>query len=98
MENALSSAEDYLDLTAFSRLGLIDQLSSEYGSGYKIEDATWAVDQLRVDWNEQAVKSAKDYLDLTSFSRQGLIDQLSSPYGGQFTLEQATYAVNKIGL
>ena len=98
MENALSSAQDYLELTAFSRQGLIDQLSSEYGSGYDIADATWAVDYLHVDWNEQAVKSARDYLDLTSFSRQGLIDQLSSPYGAQFTLEQAIYAVNKIGL
>jgi len=98
MENALSSAQDYLDYTAFSRLGLIDQLSSEYGEGYQLADATWAVDQLRVDWNEQAVKSARQHLDYSSFSRQGLIDQLSSAYGEQFTLAQATYAVNKIGL
>ena len=46
MENALGSAEDYLDYTAFSRLGLIDQLSSEYGEGFDLADATWAVDQL----------------------------------------------------
>jgi hypothetical protein len=98
MENALESAEDYLDYTAFSRLGLIDQLSSEYGEGFDLADATWAVDQLRVDWNEQAVKSGRQYLDFSSFSRQGLIDQLSSQYGEQFTVAQATYAVNKIGL
>lgn len=98
MENALSSARDYLDFSAFSRQGLIDQLSSEYGSGYKVEDATWAVDQLRVNWKEQAVQSAKDYLEFQAFSRQGLIDQLSSSYGSQYTLEEATYAVNKIGL
>ena len=59
MENALGSAQDYLDYTAFSRLGLIDQLSSEYGEGFDLADATWAVDQLRVDWNEQAVKSGR---------------------------------------
>jgi hypothetical protein len=98
MENALESAQSYLDYSAFSRLGLIDQLSSEYGEGYKLADATWAVDQLRVNWNEQAFKSAKSYLDYSSFSRQGLIDQLSSAYGEQFTLAQATYAANKIGL
>ena len=63
MENALGSAEDYLDYTAFSRLGLIDQLSSEYGEGFDLADATWAVDQLGVDWNEQAVKSGRQYLD-----------------------------------
>ena len=98
MQNALSSAQDYLQYTAFSRQGLIDQLSSKYGAGFHVDDATWAVDQLKVDWKQQAVRSAKDYLDYTSFSRQGLIDQLSSPYGAQFTLEEATYAVNKIGL
>ncbi len=98
MENALSSAEDYLDFSAFSRLGLIDQLSSEYGSGFRLDDATWAVDQLNVDWRQQAVRAAKEYLDFSSFSRQGLIDQLSSPYGSQFTVEEATYAVNTIGL
>jgi hypothetical protein len=98
MENALSSAENYLSFTAFSRLGLIDQLSSDYGDGYAVADATWAVDQLHADWNKQAVKAAKNYLSFTSFSRQGLIDQLSSSYGDQYTLAQATYAVNKIGL
>lgn len=98
MENALESAQDYLDYSAFSRQGLIDQLSSEYGEGFEVADATWAVSQLEVDWKEQAVRSAKEYLDYSSFSRQGLIEQLSSQYGEKFTLEEATYAVNKIGL
>jgi len=98
MENARSAAKDYLSFSPFSRQGLIDQLSSSYGSGFKVEDATWAVDQLTVDWKEQAVRAAKDYLDFSPFSRQGLIDQLSSAYGSQFTVEEATYAVNKIGL
>lgn len=98
MENALESAQDYLDLSPFSRQGLIDQLSSQYGAGFRTEDATWAVSQLSADWKKQAVRAAKDYLALTSFSRQGLIEQLSSSYGAQFTMEEATYAVNKIGL
>ncbi|MDP3894336.1 Ltp family lipoprotein, partial [Nocardioides sp.] len=93
-----SAAEDYLDYSAFSRQGLIDQLSSEYGSGFRVEDAAWAVGQLKVDWREQAVRAAKEYLDYSPFSRQGLIEQLSSPYGSQFTVAEATYAVNKIGL
>jgi hypothetical protein len=98
MQNALSAARDYLDFSAFSRQGLIDQLSSNYGSGFKVEDATWAVDQLNTDWKEQAVRAAKEYLDFSPFSRQGLIDQLSSAFGSKFTVEEATYAVNKIGL
>lgn len=97
-QNALRSAEDYLSFTAFSKQGLIDQLSSEYGAGFPKKDAEWAVAQLKVSWKDQAVKSAKDYLEFSAFSRQGLIDQLSSEYGGQFTYSQAVHAANKVGL
>ncbi|WP_460725357.1 Ltp family lipoprotein [Nocardia heshunensis] len=86
--NAIQSARQYLDLTAFSRSGLIHQL--EYDD-FSTADATFAVDSLNVDWNEQAAKSAKQYLELTSFSRSGLIDQLV--YDG-FTRAQAEYGVN----
>lgn len=96
--NALRSAEDYLSFKGFSKAGLIDQLSSEYGDGYAKADAKWAVDHLDVNWNEQAVRVARDYLDMKGFSRKGLIDQLSSAYGEQFTVKQATYAADKLGL
>lgn len=89
MENAIGAGESYLDYTAFSRSGLIEQLEYE---GYKTEDATFAVDYLKVDWNKQAVKSAKSYLDYTNFSREGLIEQLQ--YEG-YTHEQALYGANK---
>lgn len=88
----MRSAADYLDYTAFSRTGLIGQLEFE---GYSTADATWAVDRVEVDWNEQAAKSAADYLDYTSFSRQGLIDQLV--FEG-FTPKQAQYGVGQTGL
>jgi hypothetical protein len=91
-QNALESARDYLSFTSFSRSGLIDQLEYE---GYSTSDATWAVDGLNVDWNEQAAQTARDYLDFTSFSRSGLIGQLE--YDG-FTPEQAEYGVNQTGL
>ena len=91
-ENAIQTAKDYLDFTAFSRSGLIDQLEFE---GFTTAEATLAVDYLDVDWNEQAWLMAEDYLDFTSFSRSGLIDQLE--FEG-FTKEQATYGVDKAGL
>lgn len=91
-QNALRSAENYLSFTAFSRTGLIGQLEFE---GYPTEDATWAVDRVEVDWNEQAAKSAANYLDFTSFSRSGLIDQLI--FEG-FTPQEAEYGVNQTGL
>ena len=82
----------------FSRDGLIEQLSSEYGDGYSVEDATFAADNVGADWNEQAAKAAQNYLDLMPFSRDGLIEQLTSDYGDQYTLEQATYGVDQTGL
>ena len=73
-QNALRSAENYLSFMSFSRQGLIDQLSSEFGDQFPVDDATVAVDSLNVDWNEQAVGSAQNYLEMSGFSCQGLID------------------------
>jgi short-subunit dehydrogenase len=97
-KNALESAKQYLETQAFSRKGLIEQLSSKYGEGYSKADATWAVDHLKVNWNEQAYRAAKEYLDTMPFSRAGLIQQLESPEGGGFTHAQAVYGATKAGL
>lgn len=95
-ENAVEKAESYLDLTGFSRSGLIDQLEFE---GFTTEDATFAVEYLEstgaVDWNAEAVEKAESYMDLTAFSRSGLIEQLE--FEG-FTTEQANYAADQVGL
>jgi SOS response regulatory protein OraA/RecX len=87
--NALRSAQDYLAYTSFSRTGLIEQLEYE---NYSTEDATWAVDNLSVDWNQQAALKAEEYLGYTSFSRQGLVEQLM--YEG-FTPQQAEYGASQ---
>ncbi|WP_395160593.1 Ltp family lipoprotein [Ilumatobacter sp.] len=89
--NAIGSAKSYLDFSAFSKSGLIDQLIYE---GYSKTDAAFAVSNITVDWNEQAAKSAQSYLDFSSFSRQGLIDQLL--YEG-FTTGQAASGVAAVG-
>ncbi|WP_405474329.1 Ltp family lipoprotein [Paenarthrobacter ilicis] len=91
-KNALRKANDYLDFSAFSLTGLIKQLEFEK---YSSEDATWAAERVKVDWNEQAAKKAKSYLDFSSFSHSGLVDQLL--FEG-FTPEQAEYGVSKTGL
>jgi hypothetical protein len=93
---AIGSAESYLSFTAFSRKGLIRQLSSDAGEGFSVADATFAVDHVKVDWDEQAAKKAREYLSLQHFSRKGLIHQLES--GEQFTHAQAVYGVTKAGL
>lgn len=96
-KNAARSAQSYLNMTGFSRQGLIDQLSSAYGDGYAVPDATIAVDSLNVDWNAQAVRSAKSYLSMSPFSCNGLIAQLDSAYGDKYTVAQATYGAKQAG-
>lgn len=100
-QNAIDSALSYLDFSAFSRAGLFEQLTSEYGEGYEPADAEFALAYLEqnalVDWNAEAVESAESYLEFTSFSRQGLYDQLTSEYGSGFTPAQAEHALAAVG-
>lgn len=91
-KNALSMAHDYLNYSAFSYKGLIEQLEYEK---FSHSDAVYAADNCGADWKEQAAKMAKQYLDYSPFSRGGLIDQLV--YEG-FTREQAEYGTTKAGL
>jgi uncharacterized protein YxeA len=86
---AAESARNYLDMSGFSRKGLIKQLVFE---GYSDQDAERAVDSLSADWNAQAARSAASYLELQSFSRSGLRKQLE--YEG-YTRKQAQYGVRK---
>lgn len=90
-QNALKSAKEYLDISAFSYSELVSQLEYEQ---YTHEEAVYAVDNCGADWNEQAARSAKEYLDIMSFSREGLIEQLE--FDG-FTNEQAVYGVEQNG-
>ena len=91
-ENARESAESYLDMSSFSRDGLIKQLKFE---GYSVKDATYGVEAQHADWNKQAAAAAQSYLDMSSFSRDGLIQQLM--FDG-YTRPQAEYGVKKVGL
>ena len=91
MTNALKSAKNYLQISAWSYSGLIEQLEYE---GYTTDEATYAADKCGADWNEQAAKSAKQYIEIATFSRASLIEQLE--YVG-FTEDQAVYGVDSVG-
>lgn len=86
--NALSKAKQYLDFSAFSYEGLIEQLEYEK---FSHEDAAYAADNCGADWNEQALDKAKSYLDFSAFSYKGLIEQLKYE---KYTDEQAIYAAD----
>lgn len=88
---ALEKAYDYLEYTAFSYTGLIEQLEFE---GFSNSEATYAADNCEADWNEQAALKAQQYLEYSSFSRSGLIEQLE--FEG-FTHSQAEYGVTQNG-
>ncbi|GAA4162721.1 TM2 domain-containing protein [Gryllotalpicola daejeonensis] len=99
-DQALIAAQNYLaDGQGFSRAGLIEQLSSAYGNGFSLADATWAADHAGADWNAQAAESAKNYIASgMGFSHNSLIEQLTSSYGAGFTQAQAEYGVKQAGL
>lgn len=89
--NCIKKAKQYINYSAFSRIGLIKQLEYE---GYSNESAVYSVDSLSIDWNEQCAKKAKQYLEYSSFSRSGLYDQLE--YEG-FSDEQIQYGLSQVG-
>ena len=91
MKNALQKAKRYLNSSAFSREGLIDQLEFEK---YSTEEANYAVDNCGANWKEQAVKKAKRYLNSSAFSREGLIEQLEFE---KYSAEEAQYGVENCG-
>ena len=88
-ENALQAGQNYVDTLAFSKAGLIQQLSSSAGDGYSKADATFAANNVDADWNEEAVEAAQNYLDTMPMSQDALIQQLSSSAGDKFTPAQA---------
>ena len=95
-ENAVESAQSYVDMTGFSKKGLIQQLSSSAGEGFSKADAVFAANHVDVNWNDEAVESAQSYLDMSGFSKDALIEQLSSSAGEGFTPAQAQYAADKV--
>lgn len=95
-QNAYTKAQSYLDMMAFSRSGLAQQLQFE---GFPAEDAEFGIARIEteggVDWNAQAAAKAASYLEMMAFSRSSLVEQLQ--YEG-FTPEQAEYGVSTTGL
>ena len=89
--NAKRKAETYLGVMAFSKKGLIDQLKFD---GFPAAEATYGVENIVVDWDEQAAKKAESYMSLMAFSANGLIEQLM--FDG-FTDRQAAYGAYMVG-
>ncbi|MGH3225259.1 MAG: Ltp family lipoprotein [Streptosporangiaceae bacterium] len=96
-QQAVDAAQEYLSSgQGFSYEGLLQQLTSSYGSGFSKSDAEFAIGYLNPNWDQQAVEAAKGYLSSgEGFSQSSLLQQLTSSYGSGFTEAQAEYAVSK---
>ena len=79
-----------------SKQGIYDQLVSEYGEQFTAEEALYAIDNLKTDYNRNALKKAESYQKEMSMSIDIIRDQLTSEYGEQFTPEEAEYAVSNL--
>lgn len=91
--SALSQAGSYAKTMHMSKVGVFDQLTSEYGGQFTVEAAQYAVDNVEADWMANAAASGKSYQKMMSMSPAAIHDQLTSEYGGKFTVEEADYAV-----
>ena len=67
-------AESYIDTLHLSKAGLLDQITSGYGSQFEEANAKWTIDQLDLDRNEQAVLHGETYVETLNHSNAGPID------------------------
>ena len=95
-KTALKKAKIYSDNMNMSKVGIYEQLTSEYGEKYTAEAAQYAIDNLQVDWKENALKKAKTYQESMAMSPSAIYDQLVSEYGEKFTAEEAQYAIDNL--
>jgi beta-lactam-binding protein with PASTA domain len=95
-KNALKKAESYSNSMHMSKRGIYKQLTSEYGEGFTAEEAQYAIDNMKADWNANALAKAKSYQTSMSMSKSAIYNQLTSEYGEEFTAEEAQYAIDHL--
>lgn len=94
-KSALRQAKSYSEMLHMSKVGLYNQLTSEYGGQFTAEAAQYAIDNVDADWNANALEKAKVYEEM-ALSPSAIYDQLTSEYGENFTPEEAQYAVDNL--
>lgn len=93
---ALKQAEFYSEYLHSSKKDIYHQLTSEYGNKFSEDDAQYAIDHLKADYNKNALESAKTYAKSLNMSTREIYDQLVSEYGGRFTPSEAQYAIDHL--
>ena len=94
--SALNLAESYSTNLHMSKIGIYEQLISEYGENISPAAAQYAIDNMHSNWSNNALESAKSYQSNLGMSPEEIRDQLTSEYGEQFDQSEADYAVNNL--
>mgnify|MGYP000852138027 FL=1 len=92
--NALKKAESYSGMMNMSKKAIYNQLTSHI-EGFTKEEAQYAVDNIKANWNENALGKAKSYSGMMSMSKKAIYNQLTSQVEG-FTKEEAQYAIDHL--
>jgi len=91
-QQAKQAAEAAIASLPFSQSGLVEFLVYQ---GHSEEDATYAVEQLKEDWDAQADKAAAEYVATQRYTHNRLQEQLE--YAG-FRPSEAAHGVRSVGL
>lgn len=94
--SALIKGQGYADRMYMSKKAIYNQLTSDYGEKFSPEAATYAINNIKANWNKNALQKAKDYQEEQNMSPDAIYDQLTSDSGEQFTPEEANYAVQHL--
>jgi len=95
-KSALNKATTYANTMQMSKLGVYDQLVSEYGEKFLAAAAQYAIDNMEADWNANALSKARTYQNTMNMSPASIHDQLISEYGEKFTQAEADYAIQHL--
>lgn len=95
-KSALRKATSYANTMNMSKIGVYNQLTSEYGEKFSQEAGQYAIDNVKTDWKANALAKAKTYQESMAMSPASIRDQLVSEYGENFTAEEADYAIQHL--
>uniref|UniRef100_A0A2P2IAG4 Immunity protein n=1 Tax=Hirondellea gigas TaxID=1518452 RepID=A0A2P2IAG4_9CRUS len=94
--SALKKAKTYAATMNMSKIGVYNQLISEYGEKFPVEAAEYAMENISFNWKQNALKKARTYANTMDMSNSAIYEQLISEYGENFTKEEAQYAIDNL--
>ncbi|RND57024.1 Host cell surface-exposed lipoprotein [Lacticaseibacillus paracasei] len=92
----MNKAKSYADSMHMSKAGIYDQLTSQSGEKFTAEEANYAIENVKADWNKNALAKAKTYQKDMDMSPDAVREQLTSENGEKFTADEANYAIQNL--